>query len=80
MFSFINKKIVLRISRHFDEAVLYARQGEITQKFNTIFLPFGNLDFAPSLRYGSSTYIYTVSSPSLDLGQNQDFNEVKIYN
>lgn len=80
MFSLINKNNFIRISRLFDEAVLYVRRGEITKKFNKIFLPFGNLDFVPSLRYGSSTYVNKFSSPSLDLGQNQDFNLGKIYN
>ena len=79
MFSLINKNNFIGISRLFNEAVFNTRRGEITQKFNKIFLPFGNLDFVPSLRYGSSTYMNKFSSPSLDLGQNQDFNLVKIY-
>ena len=79
MFSLINKRNFILSSRRDDELVVLPQQGGATKKLDKISLPFGNLDFAQSLRYVSSEYAYTPSSTSLDLGQNQDFNLGKIF-
>ncbi len=78
MFLLIDKINFILSSRRDDEAVLLARRGGATQKLNKIFLPEGNFDFAQSPRYIDSAYINKPSSTSLDLGQNQNFNLVKI--
>ncbi len=67
------------ISRRDNELVVLPQQGGATKKSDKISLPGGNLDFAQYLRYAFSKYSYTFSAVSLDLGQNQDFNLVKMY-
>ncbi len=79
IFSQINKRNFILNSRRDDELVVLPQRGGATKKLNKISLPVGNHDFAQSLRYVSSKYMYTFSSTSLDLGQNQDFNLVKIF-
>ena len=79
MFSLINKINFILSSRRDNEAVVNPRRVGATQKLGKIYLPEGNPDFAQSLRYVSSEYIYTLSSTSLGLGQNQGFNLVKIF-
>ena len=78
MFSPINKANFILSSRRDNELVVLPQRGGATKKLDKISLPRGNLDFAQSLRYVSSEYAYTSSSTSLDIGQNQDFNLVKI--
>ena len=80
MSSLINKRNILGDPRHFDEAVLNVRRGGVTQERQNISLPPGNHDFAPSLRYASSTYTDTLRQRALIWGQNQDFNLGRIYN
>ena len=79
IFSQINKRNFILNSRRDDELVVLPQRGGATKKLNKISLPEGNHDFAQSLRYVSSKYMHTFSSTSLDLGQNQDFNLVKIF-
>lgn len=78
MFSLINKKNFISISRRDNELAVLPQRGGATKKSVEISLPFGNLDFAKALRYVSSKYMHTFSSTSLDLSQNQDFNLGKI--
>ena len=79
MFTLINKRNFILSSRRDDELVVLPQRGGVTKKLDKICLPFGNLDFAQSLRYVSSKYVLTFSSTSLDIGQNQDFNLGKIF-
>ena len=79
MFSLINKRNFILSSRRDDELVVLPQRGGVTKKLNKISLPEGNLDFAQSLRYVVSAYMYKPSPTSLDLGQNQDFNLEKIF-
>ena len=78
IFSLINKQNFTLNSRRDNELAVLPQRGGVTKNLGKICLPAGNLDFAQSLRYVSSADIHLPSSTSLDIGQNQDFNLVKI--
>lgn len=91
--SLINKRNFILSSRRDNKLVVLPQRGVVptegrgslippgigtTKKLDKISLPGGNLDFVQYLRYVCLEYIYTFSSTSFDLSQNQDFNLGKI--